>query len=183
MLPGDSFDERLLRWIDGHRLDALDSVTTQVMDVSELKWFWAVVGLIGLALVIYTKAWRVGLAVGAAGYLGAFASGLLKSEFARVRPTYSEGALAQVGSSYAMPSSHAALMMAAAIALLAVVGWRSRRSLVLATTCLGLGLLLIGAMMVYLGAHWATDVLAGWVLGMLIGVVVGLLFRPRERLV
>ncbi len=181
MLPGDSFDERLLRWIDGHRVDVLNSFTTHVMDVSELKWFWAVVGVIVFAVVAYTKAWRVGLAVAVASNLGGFTSGLLKSEFARYRPTYADGALAQVDSSFAMPSSHAAFTMAASIALLVVVGWKSRRSLVLAATGLGLGLLLVGAMMIYLGAHWATDVLAGWALGILIGVLVGLLFRPRAQ--
>lgn len=180
MLPGDSFDERLLHWIDGHRVDALNSFTTNVMDLTELKWFWVVVGVLGLAVVVYKKAWRVGLAVGIASYLGGAASGLLKSEFARWRPRYPD-ALVQVDSSYAMPSSHAAFTMAASIALLIVVGWRSRRSLVLAATGLALGLLLVGAMMIYIGAHWATDVFAGWALGIPIGVLAGLVFRPRDR--
>lgn len=179
MLPGDSFDERLLHWIDGHRVGWLNSFTINVMDLSEMKWFWLVVGLAGLAVVVYKRAWRVGLAVGVASNAGGFSSGQLKSHFDRMRPTYPDS-LVEVGG-YAMPSSHAALMMAASIALLIVVGWKSRRALVLAATGLGAGQLLIGAMMIYLGAHWATDVFVGWALGIPIGVVVGLLFRPRSR--
>jgi undecaprenyl-diphosphatase len=39
----------------------------------------------------------------------------------------------------------------------------------------------VGACMVYVGAHWVTDVLAGWALGGVIGAVVGWIARPDRR--
>ena len=178
-MRSDSFDERLLRWIDRHQVDALTSFSKTLMDLSEANWFWATAVLAGLAVVAYRRAWRVGLAVGLASYLGGFISGQLKEVFDRPRPTFPD-ALVQV-EGYAMPSSHACFSIAASIALLLVVEWRSRRTLVLAATGLAVVELLICVSMVYLGAHWATDVFAGWALGIPIGLLCGLGFRKRER--
>ncbi len=178
-MRSDSFDERLLRWIDRHQVDALTSFSTTLMDLSEAFWFWVAVGIAGLAVVIYLRAWRVGMAVGLASHFGGLVSGQLKQVFERPRPTFPD-ALVQV-EGYAMPSSHACFTIAASIALLIVAEWRSRRTLVLAATGLAVGEVLIGVTMVYLGAHWATDVLAGWALGVPIGLLFGLVFRKRER--
>ena len=148
------------------------------MDVSEASgsgWWSA---LVGLAVVVYRRAWRVGLAVGLAGYLGGLISGQLKEIFERPRPTFPD-ALVQV-EGYAMPSSHASLLASRRRSrFCSWSSWRSRRALVLAATGLALGLVLIGVTMVYLGAHWATDVFAGWALGVPIGGWSGLSFRPR----
>lgn len=175
----DSLDERLLGWIDEHQVGWVTTLSIWLMDVSESSWFWVAVGLVGLALVIYRRAWRLGLAVGAATSLGGLVSGQLKELIERPRPTFPD-ALVQVDG-YAMPSSHAAFSMAASIAVLLVVHWPSRRALVLAGVGLALGLVLTGAAMIYLGAHWATDVLAGWALGAPIGLICGLVFLQRER--
>ena len=178
-MRSDSFDERLLRWIDGHRVDALTSFASTLMDLSLNQWLVWSIALTGAGFAVYRRAWRAGLAVAVAFYTAAIVSALLKAQIERARPAFPD-ALVQV-SGYAMPSSHAAFTMAMTVALLIVVRWHSRRSLLLAAAALGAGAILVGSAMIYLGAHWATDVLAGWVLGAAIGACSGLVFKRRER--
>ncbi len=180
MASGDSFDERLLQWIDDHRIGVFTSVATRLMDFGETQWLVWAIALLGAFFIFYRRAWRAGLAIGSAFYAGAIVSGLLKDQIERGRPAFPE-ALVQL-SGYAFPSSHAAFTMAMSVALLVVVSWPSRRMLLTVASSLGLALLLIGSAMVYLGAHWATDVIAGWALGAVIGAGFGLAFRPRNHL-
>ncbi len=178
-MRSDSFDERLLRWIDSHQVDALTWFSKTLMNLSDAWWFWVSMAVAVLAAVVYLRAWRVGMAVGLASWLGGFISGQLKEVFERPRPTFPDSLVQVEG--YAMPSSHACFTMAVSIALLLVIEWGSRRAFVLSATGLALVQLLIGVAMVYLGAHWATDVLVGWALGVPIGLLCGLVFRKRER--
>lgn len=95
-------------------------------------------------------------------------SSLLKPAFSRPRPCREEAGLswvvprARCSSRGSMPSSHAANIAGAAILL----GWRYRRWIWLAA----LTAFLVGYSRVYLGVHYPSDVVAGWVLGALLGL-------------
>ncbi|RBY84526.1 hypothetical protein DQ241_17775 [Blastococcus sp. TF02A-30] len=82
----------------------------------------------------------------------------------------------------AMPSSIAALTAGAAVP---IVLWGLRRSDVVGRVIAGVlvaGTLLVGASMVYLGAHWLSDVLVGWVLGAALGILASRLLDRRSTL-
>ena len=79
-----------------------------------------------------------------------------------------------------MPSSIGAMTAAAAVPLIL---WGLHRADVVGrviAAVLVVGTVLIGVSMVYLGAHWLSDVLAGWALGAGIGVLAFRLQRGRR---
>jgi membrane-associated phospholipid phosphatase len=106
--------------------------------------------------------WSV-LPIGVAAAIASQAATLLKSVFDRPRP-FAQGLWSGLGSlphSGSMPSGHAATAAAAATALgMLVPGARPAAYVLAALICVS---------RVYLGVHFASDVLAGAALGALIG--------------
>lgn len=104
--------------------------------------------------------------------------GLLKDLIERPRPPAHLTLLA--GGGYALPSTHAAFTPAAVTAMICVTSWRAAKTRRIVSAALSAGLVLIGLSMVYLGSHWAGDVIVGWALGAAIGSAYGLALRPRS---
>ena len=99
--------------------------------------------------------------------LGAITEYGMKSAFARVRPEVVPH-LVQV-TSLSFPSGHAMLSAITYLSIGALVAraHADRRSRIF-VICAGVAItLLIGFSRVYLGVHWPTDVLAGWIIGSL----------------
>jgi membrane-associated phospholipid phosphatase len=96
---------------------------------------------------------------------GAVLNQLLKELFARPRPSFADPWLSET--SYSFPSSHAMLSlvvygMLAYFAVLALQTWRARTAVVFGVALL---VVLIGVSRMYLGAHYFSDVLAGFAAG------------------
>jgi undecaprenyl-diphosphatase len=112
-------------------------------------------------------------------------SHFVKRFVARSRP---QGLGHTVEGTYSFPSAHATT--AAAVCLtLAYVFWRER--LVTGAVALPIAVfvpLLVGVSRIYLDEHWATDVIGGWSLGLLIAALCAALYhqspigaRPSSR--
>ena len=162
-----------LGWLDGPFRDAVIShrsgFLTEVM-VSASR-FGSTPSLIVIALA--TGSWlvwrgrRADALLVVAGSAGAFALGpVLKAVVERPRPALSEHVV--FVNSWSYPSGHSLNSMAA-LGLITVLAVRGRPGVVrVPLAVLGAFLVLVvGFSRVYLGVHWPSDVLAGWLIGVL----------------
>lgn len=155
------------------------SVTAWVMSVRAEPWnsLWQMITVLGdtltLTLVmigVFTLAWlreRMDLAalIVFGGGVGWLVMALLKRLFGRDRPPVADRLIDVGGLSF--PSGHA-MMSTVIIGLTAVIVYqlypnvRSQPGALVSAPVL---IVLIGLSRVYLGAHWMSDVLFGWILG------------------
>lgn len=167
MLGAVDLDLRLMEWVAHHRSTGATDVAWVLMACSShrvLALTMVAVFLIGLAVGQSGAIW-VSMAAGGTGSVVATA---LKTLVDRPRPP-ADLALVVTGTS-SMPSTVAALTAGTAVALVLAPHWPTRAVRRAAALTLTFVVLLVGWALVYLGAHWPTDVLAGWALGAAFGV-------------
>ncbi len=155
--------------------------------------FWSDVTVIGsgpvlvlfvsmiLSFLVLARHERVALVVGLCILSAAMSTYLLKAYFERPRPLSLE---TMIGiDAYSFPSGHSTIsgavypMLGALLSRL-VTGKR------LKIYCIGSGILLmvlVGMSRVYLGVHYATDVLAGWSVGLSWALVSWVLLERLQR--
>lgn len=166
-LAGDHvrrIDDGVLRWFDALRSPALDRIMTWITTLGNG------IVVITVAAAVCTVLWLTrhnGLArVLLASVIGALAlNNVLKFMFARQRPAIVEWG--EQVASYSFPSGHAM----AALATYGGLAWvvirlaTSRRVRRIATTILALLIVAIGISRTYLGVHYPSDVVAGFIAG------------------
>ncbi|MGH2427700.1 MAG: phosphatase PAP2 family protein [Candidatus Limnocylindria bacterium] len=153
--------------IDVVRSAALANLLSPLRWITELGSTWAVaaVAVCALVLGLLIGPRRLGMLAAITILLASIGNSLLKITVARQRPDMLEPLIEERGFSF--PSGHAALGMVA-WGILAVLISRSRLPLPAqhwVTAIIGLVVFLIGASRVWLGVHFPTDVLAGWIAG------------------
>lgn len=157
-----AIDQPVLDWMLAHRSPFL---TGTLIGVTEAG------GPIGMTLLtlgvggflLYRRLWgeAILLAVVAGG--GGIIVRLGKATVGRQRPPIVDHAVEASGESF--PSGHA-LGAAAILGVLVYIGWLHHpRWMPLFATVAGLLVLIVGLSRIYLGVHWTTDVLAGWLIG------------------
>jgi undecaprenyl-diphosphatase len=167
----ESADGPVLAWLVGHRTP----VWTGVAETTSL--LGGTVGTGGLAVVSAVVLWLRGRRARAVVWVVAVLVGSLtirglKGAVERPRPPVATRVTVETTTS--LPSGHSlmavlglGLTVAALLTLLPDGRGRGRRAVARATTMLvGAVLALgIGLSRAYLGVHWSTDVVAGWLLG------------------
>lgn len=153
-----SLDTSALLWINSHTSAGLDVFFVTITDLGGA----IAVASISLALVIYYivkkryhRAVFVAAAVGGAALLNL----LLKLVFERERPDLWEVLITET--SFSFPSGHAMASSALALTIVALA-WKTkwRYAIVFAACLYGL---LIGFSRLYLGVHFPTDIIGGWI--------------------
>ena len=132
------------------------------------QWLFALLG-VSLLTCAALRRWRdVSVLAVSAGFFAL--SPLLKLAIQRPRP-WVEGFDAVINpAGYSFPSGHAlgSGLIFGSITLVVVLALRGRPLLQVAVASAGLGVIMIvGASRVFLGAHWTSDVVAGYVLAAL----------------
>jgi undecaprenyl-diphosphatase len=157
-------DQLVWAWFVAHRTPALDQVMITISTVGNT------VGMAVLALVGVLTLWRLRHRGEAALVLiAASGSGLLvtgfKNLYDRPRPPVAQQLTAQ--STAALPSGHSlGSMVVLGVLATVVVMLASRPAVqVVAVLAAAAGIVAIGVSRLYLGVHWMTDVLTGWLLG------------------
>jgi undecaprenyl-diphosphatase len=162
----EGFDQGLANWFVGRRQPWLDAVMQAVTVLGNRP----VLTAIGLVVVFWFMARRsFGTAAVALGtmLLAFWFTESVKQLVQRPRPELARAAW-RIEDSLSFPSGHALNSMAVCAALALLTARRLKRAwlrygLVAAAMLLSL---LIGASRLYLGVHYFTDVVAGWVAGL-----------------
>lgn len=175
-----ALDREASLWVHAHSLPWLTfflSAITQLGNSLTLALFSiALAGFFGSR----KKDSRASYAIFAAFWLAEAVSFLLKLSFRRERPVLWEGALHP--DSYSFPSGHALKSMAVyGVGFLLLASLYPARKIPLLIFA-GALIFLIGLSRVYLGAHWASDVLGGFVIGIAIIVPVMLWRRGKTAI-
>ncbi len=167
-----------MRLLARHRNPVATTVARWAMNVGTNDRTLVLAVLVLLVVAVVVRRWRRGvLTVVGSVVLAEVVARVLKHLIGRPRPPR-EVSLVFVHSS-AMPSTVAAMTAAGAVALYAVVPWPINRRWV--GWLLVLAAVWVGIAMVYLGAHWPSDVLAGWCVGLIAGGLVVRLSRRSAR--
>jgi undecaprenyl-diphosphatase len=176
VVEGESrrFDRTVLLWINSHSPEWLDG---PMRLVTALGYYQVVVPLLAATvLVFYLKGWRLSavlLLVSTAG--GSLLTTLLKAVFERSRPEVVDSGY--TAAFYSFPSGHATVAVGFYGALTLILAYRLHGYARWAVATFGVLLvLLIGFSRLYLGVHYPTDVLAGFLAAPLWVISVGAVY-------
>jgi membrane protein DedA with SNARE-associated domain/membrane-associated phospholipid phosphatase len=155
-------DAAIFHWLQGLRTSPVDHLMVAITELGGAGVLW-VVALTVLGWFVAWRCWRT------AGYwviTTAFAQilvKLLKWTIGRPRPLSLYNGVEQ----YAFPSGHATSSMVIYGFLAFLIARRQPPLIRMSTAVIAVvGIVLIGFSRLYLGAHWLSDVLAGWSIGL-----------------
>ncbi len=162
------------------RSPGLTPVVHAVSDLGTTPYRSVLAAAVAVPLALRWRSWRplvyAAVVVGLSPAVSASAKRLVQ----RPRPPAADALEAPLDPSF--PSGHAtaSASLATALAVLAVLALRSAWARVLAAGAAGVFALAVGLTRVYLGAHWLTDVLAGWCTGAALALLLAALVRPAR---
>lgn len=169
------YDEAVLLAINSRATPLLDAFFRSVTDFGSIGV--AVIAVAAAALFMKTRhtyrALFMAVTVGGATLLNI----VLKLIFERPRPELWQQLI--VEHSFSFPSGHAMASSALAFSLI-VLFWRTKQRYVVVALAL-VYVLVIGVSRLYLGVHYPTDVLAGWLIsGAWVALVAAIMWRRHE---
>ena len=159
-------DQVALDWSLAHRTPALEQWVTRYTDVAGTTVMPVLAGLVTVLFAIVWRSWTPAVLMIAATAGSLLMTVVGKRLFDRARPPLAD-AVPPYEHSPSFPSGHTlnATVIAGVVAYL-LVRRQTRRVLRVCTIVIAAGFAItIGLSRIYLGHHWFTDVLAGWLIG------------------
>lgn len=177
-----AIDSSITSWMVAHRASALTAVARVLSAVGSQKVLTPLAGVFIVLLLARRRVWpALVFAIAWGGAIGLY--NLAKHFVHRSRPPAGIHLTSVASSSF--PSGHATQSMATFVALATLAGLAISRVRAVPALALAVGLAAaVGWSRVYLGVHWTTDVIAGWLIGAgWVSVVLWLAgrFRPHAR--
>ena len=170
-LPGDLAVTRLLQGVPAN-----GTLGLVLLYAGDVAWFLPVVALV---VAMLTHRWRGALFVLSAGVASVLAGEALKLLVRRPRPSADLGARYEVPEDYGFPSATARfIVVVLGVACYLILRSRAPRPAALAATgASAVVIATVGLSRVYVGEHWASDVLGGWLSGGALLLVTIFVFR------
>lgn len=129
-----------------------------------IVWFLSATAFV-VALIV--RQWLAASFIFLAGFTGLLLSYALKLLVARPRPSGELVRVVDTSETYGFPST-TALLSVVLLGMVCYLIWRSRLpGFLMAVTLVAASLVIVlsGVSRIYVGEHWATDVLGGWLFG------------------
>ncbi len=181
-------DTPVTRWIVERREPWSTAALRAITELGAAWFVIAVIVAVTVVLAVHRRPWSERLVMPLSSAGAAVLVTFVKLSIARPRPELGE--IVATASGFAFPSGHSAQAVACygALAWLVAHVTRTRRSTILAWTGAVTLALLIGFSRLYLGVHWLSDVIGGFVLGaawltVTLSAVVAVQQRPGRRAV
>ena len=140
------------------------------------------------AVVLVKRQWLATLLILLAGFTGLLLSYVLKLLVARPRPSGELVRVVDPSEAYGFPSTTALLSVVLLGMVCYLIWWSRPPGFLMAITLVAASLLIVvsGLSRIYVGEHWATDVLGGWLFGagwllILVAIHRRYLFRLARR--
>jgi undecaprenyl-diphosphatase len=176
VVEGESrrFDRATLLWIYAQSPGWLEG---PMRLITALGYYWIVLPLLAaVVFIFYLKGWRLSATLLVVSTVGSFLlTTVLKAVFERARPELFDSGYA--ASFYSFPSGHATVAVGFYGTLTLLLAYRLRGFARWAVATGGVLLvLLIGFSRLYLGVHYPTDVLAGFLAAPLWVICVGVVY-------
>lgn len=150
--------------VAAHRTPALTAVA-ETLNVAGSLAGLAVPAAVVAVVLLRRRRWVEAALVVAAPVVAGVVGDAAKLGYDRSRPPAALHLVAVTDSS--LPSGHTldATLVLGVLAVVAVASLRRTAARLAVVAAAGVGIVVAGAARVYLGVHWATDVVAGWLLG------------------
>lgn len=158
------FDNSVTDYVLSHRSPALDTYFKMVTDIGDVEGYVIVTIIAAIISWAVLKKWKYMLQIGIVMIISALSNLALKRVFNRARPTIEQLVTAD-GLSY--PSGHAMAAMSF-YGFLIYLFYKMKMNKILKYTGMLLAALLIlsiGISRIYLGVHYPSDIVAGFIAG------------------